>query len=359
MVRAEHGALSGRARVRAGWRCAQAALVWLGVAAGAAWAQPDPSGIDFVTVGAAGNPVYDGPDVNQSLRGRGSVAYEYRIGRTEVTTAQWVEFYNAFYDRAPHVNLPVRWGGVDLGPGQSPRFIVSSAPNAAMFPVSGPTWRTSAMFCNWLHNDKGTDLSAVMDGAYDVSTFGYIGSVFTDQAAHHPDARYWIPTVDEWIKAGFYDPDYGGAGVGGWWWNTPAGTNVPLIHAPPGTGQSNSAFDLPGDAQFRIPLGSYPDVLSPWGLLDMAGATSEFSETVRTVDGIHTRRVMNSHWGSSDVGVDSVYGMGTEFPSLPSLFYGLRVAASVPAPGSWLPIGVACVALSCRRVRSGSQRGAR
>ena len=43
------------------------------------------------------------------LRGRGSVAYEYRVGRTEVTTAQWVEFYNAFYDRAPHIHLPVRF----------------------------------------------------------------------------------------------------------------------------------------------------------------------------------------------------------------------------------------------------------
>ncbi|MBL9002355.1 MAG: hypothetical protein JNK25_14585, partial [Phycisphaerae bacterium] len=61
-----------------------------------ALAQPDPSGIDFVTVGAPGNPAYSGPDVNQTVTGRGSVPYEYRLGRTEVTTAQWMEFYEAF-----------------------------------------------------------------------------------------------------------------------------------------------------------------------------------------------------------------------------------------------------------------------
>ncbi|MBL9000081.1 MAG: SUMF1/EgtB/PvdO family nonheme iron enzyme, partial [Phycisphaerae bacterium] len=287
-----------------------------------------------------------------TVTGRGSVPYEYRLGRTEVTTAQWMEFYNAFYGRVPHVFLPVRWGALDRGAGQNPRFVLSTAPGAANFPVSGPTWRASAMFCNWLHNDKRTDIAAVMNGAYDVSTFGYQGNtdIFTDQFAHHPDARYWIPTLDEWIKGGFYDPDYGGTGVGGWWWNTPARTNVPLIHGPPGVGQSNSAFSLPDGGEYRIPLGSYPDVQSPWGLLDMAGATSEWSETVRTVDGIRYRRVMGSHWTDSDIGLDAAYAVGGEFPNLPDLYYGLRVAAAVPSPGSWLGL-VAAGAWCLRRRR--------
>ncbi|MBS0195478.1 MAG: hypothetical protein JSR77_01845 [Planctomycetes bacterium] len=53
-----------------------------------ALAQVDPSGIEFVTVGAPGNPAYAGPDNNNAVTGRGSVGYEYRIGKTEVTTAQ-------------------------------------------------------------------------------------------------------------------------------------------------------------------------------------------------------------------------------------------------------------------------------
>ncbi|MBS0197674.1 MAG: SUMF1/EgtB/PvdO family nonheme iron enzyme [Planctomycetes bacterium] len=313
-------------------------------------AQLDPSGIDFVTVGAPGNPGYSGPDVNNTVTGRGSVPYEYRIGKTEVTTAQWMEFYNAFYGRAPFVNAPVRWGAIDRGAGQSPRFELANAPSAGLFPVSGPTWRTCAMFCNWLHNDKRTDLDAVMNGAYDVSTFGYTGpsgNIFTDQQAHNPGAKYWIPTLDEWIKGAFYDPNYGGQNVGGWWWNTPAATNVPLIHGPPGVGQSNSAFSLPDGGEYRIPLMSYPDVRSPWGMLDAAGATKEFTETVQNVGGILNRATMGSHWTDADQGSDAILRIGSEYPSLPSLFLGVRIAAAVPAPGSLL--GVVLASACCIR----------
>jgi hypothetical protein len=39
----------------------------------------------------------------------------------------------------------------------------------------------AAMYCNWLHNNQSTDRQAFLNGAYDVSTFGYSGTVFTDQ----------------------------------------------------------------------------------------------------------------------------------------------------------------------------------
>ncbi|MBL8999577.1 MAG: hypothetical protein JNK25_00405, partial [Phycisphaerae bacterium] len=172
----------------------------------------------------------------------------------------------------------------------------------------------------------------------------------TDQFAHHPDARYWIPTLDEWIKGGFYDPNYGGTGIGGWWWNTPAATNEPLIHGPPGIGQANSAFSLPDDGHYRIPLGAYPTVQSPWGLLDMAGATAEWSGTVDAPSSIPLRLVMGSHWTRSDVGIDSIPRIGHDYPSLPSLFNGLRVASAVPAPGAWL-VAVAAGAWCLRRRR--------
>lgn len=72
------------------------------VLAAPALAQPnDPNGIDFVTIGALNNPAYAGPDNNNWATGRGSINYLYNIGRTEVKTSEWMEFYNAFYGRAP------------------------------------------------------------------------------------------------------------------------------------------------------------------------------------------------------------------------------------------------------------------
>jgi len=83
-------------------------------------AQVDPaSGIDFVTIGAIGNArwVGDGTGGDRAL-GRGHCQLEYRIGKFEVTTAQWVEFMNAAYDRPfsdrlPHLLPPDsgNWGG--------------------------------------------------------------------------------------------------------------------------------------------------------------------------------------------------------------------------------------------------------
>jgi len=46
-----------------------------------------------VTIGAVNNPAYDRADPRGYVTGRGSVAYEYNLARTEVTTAQWMEFY--------------------------------------------------------------------------------------------------------------------------------------------------------------------------------------------------------------------------------------------------------------------------
>ncbi|HYF14052.1 MAG TPA: hypothetical protein VD971_03150, partial [Phycisphaerales bacterium] len=68
----------------------------------------DPvSGIDMVTIGAAGNAPWqgNGTPFDQTI-GRGSVGYEYRIGKFEVSTANWVEFYNAAYDRPPTDWIP-------------------------------------------------------------------------------------------------------------------------------------------------------------------------------------------------------------------------------------------------------------
>ncbi|MFA6046059.1 MAG: hypothetical protein WC718_13835, partial [Phycisphaerales bacterium] len=144
--------------------------------AAAAQAQPDPSGIQFVTVGSPSNPAYHGPDPFGYVTGRGSVGYEYRLGQMEITTGQWLEFVNAALGRAtplPFLRAPLDWGATrDVtygGPGQ--RYQLKSLPNAAMIPGYAVTWRTAAMYCNWLCNGKSSAPAAFLSGAYDVSTF--------------------------------------------------------------------------------------------------------------------------------------------------------------------------------------------
>lgn len=211
----------------------------------AANAQPAPDGIDWVTITAPNNAPYDRIDQSNGrwVTGRGSVPYNYRIGRTEVSTAQWLEFYNSASMRngsIPFVELPVFWGAVQdhdyTGPGTRHRLIDDAS---GQWPCVGMTWRTAAVYCNWLHNGKSSDPSAFASGAYDISTFRDNGEIYLDQAEHSPGALYWIPTLDERMKATHYDPNKDGDGG---WWLYPNGSDTPVTYGIPGVGQANAGF---------------------------------------------------------------------------------------------------------------------
>jgi formylglycine-generating enzyme required for sulfatase activity len=222
-----------------------------------------------------------------------------------------------------------------------------------MYPVGGVTWRTCAIYCNWLCNGKCSDLSAFMNGAYDVSTFGNVATGFTDQITHNASAQYWIPTWDEYIKASHYDPNRYGPGQPGYWvWNNTLGRAA--IAGPPGTGEANFGFTTPNP--LTIPLGSYPSIQSPWGLLDVAGGTTEWTElTFYSGPDSVERGLEGSFWGSPSnarVG-DTIYG-GYESaqPGYHGYEVGFRIASSVPAPVTCIAfVGVFTIFGGCTRRR--------
>ncbi|MGD9894462.1 MAG: SUMF1/EgtB/PvdO family nonheme iron enzyme, partial [Dehalococcoidia bacterium] len=297
-------------------------------------------GIEFVTVGNVNNPatLIPRPGTIGETMPAGSVNYEYRIGRLEITTGQWLAFVNTFSTQSDDLSFfaePNFWGaGFDPeydGPGI--RWRLANVPNAEMRPVYGISWREAAMYCNWLCNDQSSSLDALTHGAYDTSTFGRLPTLeFTDQATHSPGARFWIPTLDEWIKAVYYDPDHSGPGIGGWW-QYPNSSNAPLLAGPPGFGQTNSGFTLPDFGHLDIPLASYPTVTTPYGLLDASGANSEWNEFIFS-PGFHEQRaLMGARTGQQ--GYEPEWDqLGTILASLRpdnSTGGGFRVAAAVPA----------------------------
>jgi formylglycine-generating enzyme required for sulfatase activity len=334
---------------------------------GSSFADIDPiSGIDLVRIGATSNAAWpgNGNPLDPAL-GRGSVSYEYSIGRFEVTTPQWVEFFNAAYDRPagdriPHLIPPTFWGAVGTTPttpgGQ--RWTVPAGNE--MRPVGNISWRMAAIYCNWLHNGKNTEREAFMNGAYDVSTFT-LGTGFNDQRTHNPDARYWISTWDEWLKSAHFDPDKNGPGQGGWWRYSNS-SDTALVYGAPGTlvnglpTEANSGwFDL-ANSQYRVLLGAYPHTQSPWGLLDVAGGTSEWTEEAlgSLPNRLDWRIYEGSSWGLSlggATGMDFVSGSGGDFPSLSTGDLGFRIASSVPSPSSIFLIGAGWGALAVRRRR--------
>lgn len=295
-----------------------------------------------------------------------------------MTTAQWVEFFNAALDRPasdrlPHVFPPGAWGAVGA-PAQNggQRFRVPAGNEMRpvgneMRPVGNISWRMAAMYCNWLHNDKSSDRAAFLNGAYDVSTFSYIGNIFQDQLTHHSGARYWIPTWDEWIKAAHYDPNRHGEGQGGYWAYSTTSDDQPIF-GPPGAfgglAQTNCCWDQlthPGMNPFAIPLGAYPTVQSPWGLLDASGATSEWTEHYRIGSGgVRIRVLDGTAWSTASgsiVGDHVRTQSADDFPSISTYDYGFRIAGAVPTPGTSALMLAWGVSLMARRRRPGSRAG--
>ncbi len=301
---------------------------------------------DWAVVDRPGNAAYQLDDpTGFLLRGRGSVSYTFRISRLETTSAQWVEFFNAFAgNSSPHPfwnwTPPSHWGGYK---GSDGRYHVFDG-DGPMLPVAGVSWRMSALYCNWLNNGKSLDPASLATGAYDTSTWGSNGHNFTDAFTHLPDAKFWIPTFDEQLKAMQFDPDRYGPGQSGWWMARNR-SDVAGIPGPPGVGTTSAGWDT-FDA-WNVPLGAYKDSQSPWGLWDTSGGAAEWNERVFWESDPTERG-----WAGSNAGTypftdrDLAWDFGSARPNARE---GIRVAGAVPAPWSAFTIVLCLVCGSCRR----------
>ncbi len=324
-------------------------------------ALPPNYDFDFVTVGAPANPPYNGPDPYGYFTGRGSVPYEYRIGRFEITTGDWLDFINVYGPMGdPHGFGLYTYGGFEFDPAyQGPGYqwrLRPGLPNAAMVPVRAISWRNAARYCNWLHNDRASTPEAIVTGAYDTTLFGWnpkTGNTLTDPPTHLPGARFWIPTLDEWLKAVYYDPDRFGPGQPGWWLY-PNRSDEPPIPGAPGVGQTSAGWKVPlGYNEWDIPAGSYPDTLTPWGLLDASGGVTEWMEDFVSPLAPHHRLIHGAPAGSPNWSwLDQVYALAGDSPGgIGSIIMGVRLATSIPAPPSMVIVLCVSCSLAFRRRR--------
>lgn len=260
----------------------------------------------------------------------GGVDHEYRIATTEVSVSQWFEFVQAYapcWQGNPNdltfTSLWIDWQGGTT---------YSIRPGAENRPA-GMSWRVAARYVNWLHNDKRLDQDAFENGVYDTSTFSTNPDhTFNDQPVHSPDARFWISTLDEWTKAVYYDPNRYGEGQDGYWMY-PNGTNTPLIPGYPEDGGQTSAGLSPGAPNAHwLDIGSYPDVLTPWGLVDASGGVGEWCETISR--DFSTRAIKGSaQYSIIPEFLDRVDVINGTSPDVGGLI-GIRLASVVPGPGA-------------------------
>lgn len=168
----------------------------------------DAAAINTVPVGNPGN-AGDAPS-NGTF---GAVGYSYRIGRTEVTNAQYAEFINSV-DPAGMNTLALynskmssdAFGGITLNGAAANGSKYEIKSGRANNPVVYVSWYDSIRFANWLHNGQGSGDTET--GAYTLGTLLPFGQPLNGESiVRNEGARWWLPSENEWYKAAYHKND--------------------------------------------------------------------------------------------------------------------------------------------------------
>jgi sulfatase modifying factor 1 len=187
--------------------------------------------MDFVTIGNAGNA--------GDTTGYGAVVNNYRIGKYEVTNAQWNTFTAA--------------AGAPLG--NDGGYSYSATYTGDQQPTNNVSWYEALQFCNYLTSgDKSKGAYQFSGNNANPGSFLEIDRVSSISTY---GTTYVIPTEDEWYKAAYFKSDGSGYSLYANGTDTApiAGVNSNYDYLPPyqpwdisnGTQEQNGTFDMMGN----------------------------------------------------------------------------------------------------------------
>lgn len=274
--------------------------VALCLAAGAAQAQP--LGMSFLTVGNPGNTG------NVLLSGTyGSVANTFLMSQFETTNAQYVQFLNAVGSGSAasalvyntSMGTDANGGIIRSGAPGSYTYAVRSGSNPAgvafeNVPVNFTSWFAAARYVNWLSGSMQTGPAGVtsMEGGFAGSAYTLAGKNTGTIVARNANANYFLPSINEFYKASFYN------GTGYNTWATSSGTATPAVaNTPALAGNPNVATygNTGGLTTAPLAVNSFTSSLSPYGLYGMLGNIAEYTDTA---NGSGNPGVLSGSWGT-------------------------------------------------------------
>jgi formylglycine-generating enzyme required for sulfatase activity len=283
----------------------------------------------------------------------GAVSYEFRMATTEVTVGQWFEFVEAY---APYYDLG---GGIATPAFTSTSINYSFAglfvrPDRSLDRAADMSWEYAARYVNWLHNDKVNEQWAFETGVYDTSTFTVNpDGTYNHQVARSAGARYWIPSLNEWVKAAHYDPNRYGPGQEGYWTYPNMSETQPVGALLPDEGGERNAGPFQTGI-WPMDVGSFDNVRSYFGLLDLSGGVTEWLETEESNTVFGQRRLQagtsyGEYWSDDPFNYDRIDFHHAGYVDSVNPLGGLRLASIVPAPGVPVVFGVIGITLFSRR----------
>lgn len=260
--------------------------------------------IETVTVGNIGNAA------NGSY---GAVAYEYQIGKYEVTNTQYAAFLNAVAATDTYslynTNMGSNGDGGITRSGSSGSYTYATKSGFETKPVNYVSFWDAARFANWLNNGQGS--AGTETGSY---TLGSVTNPVNSSVTRNAGANWVVTSENEWVKAAYYDPTKDG--VGGYWL-------YPTKSASITTADANYANSI-GTA---TNVGTYESDASFYGTFDQGGNVWEWNESISST----TRGLRGGSWSFNEYGLQSPL-RGDGDASNENNTIGFRVASLAPIP---------------------------
>lgn len=335
-----HGHAAQSANLRAFARCALAAVAIL-------WDSAASAGVVSVNVrfGSATEmdlvPIGDPGNVGKTISGGtfGAVSDLYRIGKSEVTNNEYVTFLNAvaasdplgLYNTGMNDN---QTGGITRsGVSGSYTYAVKS-PTAGNQPVNWVSVYDAARFVNWLHNGAPTSVApGSVDSVLNSRAYTLLNQQNPGTAlVRNIGAQVFLPTRNEWYKAGYYSQSLNG-GSGGYYNYASATNSAPTVSTNPLDSSTNVGYyGQPNSANVMIADG-LANTESAYGAVGMLGNVSEWLEASTA-----TQAYWIGGWFNMPVGNVNQWASGSFAESLHSSMnqtgaQGFRIAA-VPEPST-------------------------
>ena len=306
----------------------------------------------------------------------GSVDYAYRIGKYEVTVANYTEFLNAvaktdtyaLWNNAMQAAASVagitRTGSqgsyvyavMTATSGQAtysqtgtPPFKTTTGVDSSNFPITYVSWFNAARFANWMSNGQpmgNQNGTTTENGAYNLNGSTNSGSA-PEKNTINPNTgaapTFFIPTENEWYKAAFYDPTLNGK-VGGYYRFATRSNSVPGNVLPnsgftsfePPNNQSNYIYGsaylycvtqnaaIDTSQYYLNPVGAFRQTFSAYGAFDMNGNVWELNS--RTGESSTNVGIRGGAWTSLSSYLANTYYLGT-VPYSTASNVGFRLAS--------------------------------
>ncbi|MGI9178182.1 MAG: SUMF1/EgtB/PvdO family nonheme iron enzyme [Pirellulales bacterium] len=315
--------------------------------------------INMVPVGNAGNAA--------DTTTYGAVAYAYQIGKYDVTIGQYAAFLNAvaatdtysLYNLNMATNLAIAGISRAGASGSYTYSVINNGGDSSNRPITYVSWFDAARFANWMANGQPTGIqtgTTTENGAYNVN--GATTGSAPPKNATNPSTglapTFSIPTENEWYKAAYFSPNYGGVGVAGYYDYATQSDTAPGNVVGSGTNQANyqnGVFSVTQSASFSASqnyltdVGAFSSSGSFYGTFDQSGDVYQWNDLNGVTGSSRGRRggFWDNDGGSTSVSSSNGQAIATTTEGRST---GFRLAApvAVPEPSTWVMagVGIAC-----------------